>query len=344
MFQLNILCRMFEENPNPPMNIRTCVAERLGIPLDRVNVWFQNQRARGFPARKNLQLQAMYETGQDSSKVFDMDDEYTKFRDSLLSPVDSPLLMTQSANVSPPQSSVDSPFVQKSANSSSLFSPTALSFPTDLQTNEAPLDLSASNGIECKNRNTSGQGHHMTHDPMTSTNVPIHSDVGVSAIKCEITPKVGAAKRKRGYIPQQIIQRKISADSDQEAIISPKRLKTENTLTCEMKYNYLLHAEDLQTGQETDCKEYNEIPTDACSQDVKVSNSPGSKSNSSECETSLMLNGDGSNQSAVGPNITNVDNGVKKVDSMEVFKMLCASIAIKKDNSSIIDVKEPDLD
>ncbi|WAQ93617.1 DUXA-like protein, partial [Mya arenaria] len=57
MFQLHVLCRLFEENPNPAMNVRNAVAERLNIPLDRVNVWFQNQRARGFPAKRILQQQ-----------------------------------------------------------------------------------------------------------------------------------------------------------------------------------------------------------------------------------------------------------------------------------------------
>jgi len=57
MFQLNVLCRVFEETPNPSMNVRNAIATRLNIPLDRVNVWFQNQRARGFPARRILQQQ-----------------------------------------------------------------------------------------------------------------------------------------------------------------------------------------------------------------------------------------------------------------------------------------------
>lgn len=45
---------MFEEDPNPSLGARTILAEKLQIPLEKVTVWFQNQRARGFPARKIL--------------------------------------------------------------------------------------------------------------------------------------------------------------------------------------------------------------------------------------------------------------------------------------------------
>ncbi|KAL5006883.1 hypothetical protein ScPMuIL_015689 [Solemya velum] len=54
LFQVTVLCRMFEEDPNPSLGARTILAEKLQIPLEKVTVWFQNQRARGFPARKIL--------------------------------------------------------------------------------------------------------------------------------------------------------------------------------------------------------------------------------------------------------------------------------------------------
>ena len=55
LFQLTVLCRLFEENPNPTMTTRGAIAEKLSIPSERINVWFQNQRARGFPAKRILQ-------------------------------------------------------------------------------------------------------------------------------------------------------------------------------------------------------------------------------------------------------------------------------------------------
>ena len=37
------------------MTTRAAIAEKLNIPPERINVWFQNQRARGFPAKRILQ-------------------------------------------------------------------------------------------------------------------------------------------------------------------------------------------------------------------------------------------------------------------------------------------------
>ncbi|OWF42478.1 homeobox protein cut-like 1 [Mizuhopecten yessoensis] len=54
VFQLMVLCRFFEEDPNPNLSTRALLAEKLGAPVDRITIWFQNQRARGFPAKKML--------------------------------------------------------------------------------------------------------------------------------------------------------------------------------------------------------------------------------------------------------------------------------------------------
>ncbi|XP_069110913.1 homeobox protein cut-like 1 [Argopecten irradians] len=54
VFQLMVLCRFFEEEPNPNLPTRALLAEKLGAPVDRITIWFQNQRARGFPAKKML--------------------------------------------------------------------------------------------------------------------------------------------------------------------------------------------------------------------------------------------------------------------------------------------------
>ena len=49
-----VLCRFFEEDANPNICTRNLLAEKLGAPVDRITIWFQNQRARGFPAKKML--------------------------------------------------------------------------------------------------------------------------------------------------------------------------------------------------------------------------------------------------------------------------------------------------
>ncbi|KAK3108430.1 hypothetical protein FSP39_007821 [Pinctada imbricata] len=54
LFQLMVLCRFYEEDNTPNLNTRSLLAEKLDVPLDRVTIWFQNQRARGFPAKKIL--------------------------------------------------------------------------------------------------------------------------------------------------------------------------------------------------------------------------------------------------------------------------------------------------
>ena len=54
LFQLMVLCRFYEEDHTPNLNTRSLLAEKLDVPLDRVTIWFQNQRARGFPAKKIL--------------------------------------------------------------------------------------------------------------------------------------------------------------------------------------------------------------------------------------------------------------------------------------------------
>lgn len=54
VFQLLVLCRVFEEDNNPSLSTRALLADKLEAPLERITIWFQNQRARGFPAKKFL--------------------------------------------------------------------------------------------------------------------------------------------------------------------------------------------------------------------------------------------------------------------------------------------------
>lgn len=54
IFQLMVLCRFFEEDPNPNQTTRTLLAEKLDASMERITIWFQNQRARGFPAQRIL--------------------------------------------------------------------------------------------------------------------------------------------------------------------------------------------------------------------------------------------------------------------------------------------------
>ncbi|KAK3588053.1 hypothetical protein CHS0354_012099 [Potamilus streckersoni] len=72
LFQLSVLCRLFEENSNPSMGTRMAISEKLNIHIERINVWFQNQRARGFPAKKILEQSFGGLLNKDSKKQHQM--------------------------------------------------------------------------------------------------------------------------------------------------------------------------------------------------------------------------------------------------------------------------------
>lgn len=74
MFQLLVLCRVFEEDQNPSLSTRALLADKLEAPLERITIWFQNQRARGFPAKKLLKESNL---GKDSMDL-DLSDVSTK--------------------------------------------------------------------------------------------------------------------------------------------------------------------------------------------------------------------------------------------------------------------------
>lgn len=51
---------MYEEDSNPSLSTRTLLAEKLEAPVERITVWFQNQRARYFPAKRLLKESKMF--------------------------------------------------------------------------------------------------------------------------------------------------------------------------------------------------------------------------------------------------------------------------------------------
>lgn len=55
-----MLCRVYEEDSNPSLSTRTLLAEKLEAPVERITVWFQNQRARYFPAKRLLKESKMF--------------------------------------------------------------------------------------------------------------------------------------------------------------------------------------------------------------------------------------------------------------------------------------------
>ncbi|XP_062596206.1 uncharacterized protein LOC134257630 [Saccostrea cucullata] len=69
LFQLMVLCRFFEEDQNPSLNTRMLLAEKLLVSLERITIWFQNQRARGFPAKRVLCLMSVDRQNAESEKA-----------------------------------------------------------------------------------------------------------------------------------------------------------------------------------------------------------------------------------------------------------------------------------
>lgn len=64
-----VLCRFFEEDQNPSLNTRMLLAEKLLVSLERITIWFQNQRARGFPAKRVLCLMSVDRQNAESEKA-----------------------------------------------------------------------------------------------------------------------------------------------------------------------------------------------------------------------------------------------------------------------------------
>ncbi|XP_028916783.1 homeobox protein otx5-A-like [Ornithorhynchus anatinus] len=56
--QLEILVKSFNQNPYPGIGIREHLASLIKIPESRIQVWFQNRRARQLGQKKNLQVLA----------------------------------------------------------------------------------------------------------------------------------------------------------------------------------------------------------------------------------------------------------------------------------------------
>lgn len=245
MFQLHVLCRLFEENQNPPMNVRNAVAERLNIPLDRINVWFQNQRARGFPARRILQqhsglysddplksdMEIAKDITQPSKNVAELDQQpfcppvIKESVSSALSRETNHYGIATKVKVEPCDS--NSGFLQMSSKERVA---DKNSVPCNYRTNhEQPLDLSGAKADDIVGR----------QEP---------DDLATCKTATKVT---GASKRKRGFKPQQIVQRselpKTKGNEPNENEIKRRRISDP------VEYNYQLEDDCSET------KEYNYV-------------------------------------------------------------------------------------
>ncbi|KAL4221976.1 DNA-binding transcription factor [Mactra antiquata] len=306
MLQLNVLCRMFEENPNPPMHVRTSVAERLGIPLDRVNVWFQNQRARGFPAKKNLQFQTMYESGQDSAKLVDMDVEYSKFRESLSSELEKSPLMTPAEDliISQKFHQSDSQRTAKRAQSPKVPNPTSTLFTKSLKTDDAPLDLSATNHSNNTAKGSSNNAAKSSSNNTAKSSSNIKHGENLHSFQNEQTTAANELSKVNE------VEREITADTHYTAQGTSKH-STEKAASNDTEEDSG-NTSQVKSGDNNECSSQSTESTALKTQDFKTK---------LKCE-----------------------NQHDQDHSNDVLKVLCASIAMKKDNLTTGDVKEPELD
>lgn len=386
MFQLNVLCRLFEDNSNPPMNIRNAVADRLGIPLDRINVWFQNQRARGFPARKILQ-QTIYDNGNDSYLALDVENMKDTITKASLSPqgnsanIDTQLMQTSSQNKhSPPE--IRTP-ISTTATGAYLNTPIK-SEPADTV---FPLDLSSSlnNDIARGTNPDSIYVCPLARVPTTRENSrakvsnylnnQFHdvSYVNAHLVNNSVKPVTsGAAKRKRGSKPHQIISTNSNEANDTQLCSTDdfaKRRKVIGQSGIESKYNYRLDTFDSATDNfknniegapngydyviKSDIssphtklfRECSDRQEDEARHESPISSLQKEHDNSRISITDRMVSGKRKLDMKMK---TRCDLGHKKAEmtpkSVELFKAMCASIA-KEDGQSIqCDIEEPDLD
>jgi hypothetical protein len=376
MFQLNVLCRLFEENSNPPMNIRNAVAMRLGIPLDRVNVWFQNQRARGFPARKVLQ-QSLYENEGDPYLAIDVENMKDKINEANFIPQNLPVNMVN----------MDSPTYRKSSEQGLCKKPspkpnvygspiqTGLMPSIKSEPNETalPLDLSSSSFSD---KSLSTAANSLPAIAQSSHNSSEHLDFETNKITAnqsgyQTTTAVnsgtsGAAKRKRGSKPQQIIpmyKKETYTNNDSEKLNESKRRKVSDVVSPESKYTYLLDTSDI----EPDNLSQNSYQSNGYDYVIKSeTNTNGNSVNTSPENTKLyQLNekslGESShieqkqykesetNSGAYNYTFNTKDFKSTKTESLnpksiELFKAMCASLAVKDQRKSDTNLNEPELD
>ena len=250
MFQLHVLCRLFEENQNPPMNVRNAVAERLRIPLDRINVWFQNQRARGFPARRIIQ--------QHSGLYFD---------DGLKSDIQTAKEISQLT-----KSATDND--QKLSVASSTLSPgvsrdvTSFNLQTTVKTEPRDLSFNSTQKPADGNKKLAEvtmatKPYH--EQPLDLSSVKTENGLAHDSTNCNTSglKVTGASKRKRGFKPQQIIQRDELA---QRTITESGEKVKRRRMSAPVEYDYCLKVECPDTN------EYNYVLTKSEPEQTVITN------------------------------------------------------------------------
>ena len=141
LFQLMVLCRFFEEDQNPSLNTRMLLAEKLVVSLERITIWFQNQRARGFPAKRVLCLMSVDRQHAESEKA-EFGRKYKNIQDDIQKRTQALTGALQSmASPSP-----ESPAVNGASNKSSLSALNGASTETQIASRAGTADLSSVSG------------------------------------------------------------------------------------------------------------------------------------------------------------------------------------------------------
>lgn len=361
LFQLNVLCRLFEENSNPPMHVRNAVAECLGIPLDRVNVWFQNQRARGFPARKVLQ-QSLYESHDriDSDSDLAMDAIRRKY---LNIPDNIPTLMNNTLFES---KTAKSGRTQSTENLSAFLLPTTqtgsdVRVKSEPVEKSFPLDLSAAS-------NLNGSFSSVISSPITDRPTEreidqalymesktkhfdhTHDKFGVNAVTGLKPVLSGAAKRKRG---SKILNKTESRDVTQslESEHETKRRKVEESPAPKSDYTYILDTSDAapETSENSDLSvnKYDYIITTEPSRETE--SSANDKDINSGVKEEHVTSRKDTDNGLTSNHHELLGNEESKKDtlptrSVALFNAMCASLSRTDGTSADSNLKEPELD
>lgn len=347
------------------MHVRNAVAECLGIPLDRVNVWFQNQRARGFPARKVLQ-QSLYESHDriDSDSDLAMDAIRRKY---LNIPDNIPTIMNNTLFES---KTTKSGMIHSTENlSASLLptTPTGLDFqmkpePVD---KPFPLDLSAASNLNGSFSYVSSssitdrpperemdQSQYMDSKIVHFDN--LHDKLGVNTGTSVKPVLSGAAKRKRG---SKILNKTESRDVKKslESEHETKRRKVDETPALKSDYTYLLDTSDTgpETSENSDpsVNKYDYIIKTEPSLETESSAMPDENDNGIDIRVNkeqVISMGDtvydlSSNRHELPRNDeSNKDELPTK--SVALFNAMCASLTRTDGSSGDFHLKEPELD
>ena len=352
MMQLQVLCQLFEENSNPPMVTRSSVAQRLNIPLDRVNVWFQNQRARGFPAKKILQS-SLYAESVTSDKG-------ETCHNGRLSPSETRPSMVPTEQKYPPLPNHEGgdPFalLQRFTSAKLGESPKE---PVKSQTappNIPLTPLSASNmGILERTPPLDFSSFPFTYnypleqsDSGSENNFVNQKSPGISRNTAKLTetqpensspvPQAGAAKRKRGKRPQQIVR--VSSpvlpvewqNGDDEAFVQSKKAKiTESVFHLSEKDNSsdTNHSSDSASCASNGLEIRTSEHAQSCDDKSTATNQKGDICDVSDNSTNRGVDG---------------NNKTYSEETLVAIKSVYAHLLLGENETEKASFEEPDLD